>query len=146
MKNAEMQERLAEMAARMKQDKGSLGEVGMLFKHWAGESRRQTEIDKKEARHRSGLTKILLALTLAAVVSAVGSGIYGVYNFPDAPLRPAANGYVGKLGKPHTAAEFENYLLWKKALLITFPAVFVFGFAFGFSDNRDRRRHGFPKK
>ncbi|MGH9901377.1 MAG: hypothetical protein ACRD68_06075 [Pyrinomonadaceae bacterium] len=84
--------------------------------------------------------RVLLTLTVAACLLAAATGIYGVYHFPDAPLRPTEGGYVGKGGRPRTREDFEGFLLWKKAMLIVFPAAFALGFACGITDTVRRRR------
>jgi hypothetical protein len=93
-----------------------------------------------ERASRGPLATTLLVLTILAAASAAVTFVYGIYNFPDAPIRPSAGGYVGKGGKPHTAEEYERFLLWERALLITFPAAFLAGFAYEFSTRRKRKR------
>src|SRR5262245_33901559 len=79
---------------------------------------------------RSPVATALRALTIVAAVSAVTTLLYGLYMFPDAPIRAGASGYVGKAGTSHTAQEFERFLMWERAMLIAFAGTFLFGFAY----------------
>lgn len=119
---------------------GTLAEVRAMYERMRGEAERQAEAQRLEAKTRGPLTRVLLALTLLACLLAVATGIYGVYNFPDAPIRQTDAGYRGKTGTVRTRADYESYLKWKSALLVTFPAVFVFGFAFAIADTREKRK------
>jgi hypothetical protein len=85
------------------------------------------------------IARVLLALTIAACLLAVATGVYGIYNFPDAPIRQTGNGYAGKHGKPRTAEEFEKFVLWQKVMFVVFPAAFIFGFGFAIADSRRRK-------
>jgi hypothetical protein len=105
-----------------------------------GEARNRSELEEKEIRPRDRATRIFLALTIGACLVAAATGIYGAYNFPDAPIRQVEGGYVGKGGKPHTPEDFKAFILWEKAMFITFPLAFVLGFAFAITDSRRRRR------
>ena len=89
---------------------------------------------------RGAVTRVLLVLTLLAVMAATATAVYGVYHFPDAPLRPRGGGYVGKTGAPHTREDYERYLRWSLAMWTAFPAAFIMGATFVYSDARDRRR------
>jgi hypothetical protein len=64
---------------------------------------------------------------------------YGVYNFPDAPIRQMAGGYRGKGGRERTQEDFAAFIRWKKALIVVFPAAFGLGFAQAVSEARQRR-------
>ena len=86
------------------------------------------------------MTRILLALTLVSSLIAAATMFYGIYYFPDAPIRQVAGGYVGKGGSARTQQDFDAFLVWKKVMLFVFPSVFVFGLAFGITDSRQRRR------
>ena len=119
---------------------GTLDEARALFEQMAGEAMRLSDVEHEEARARGPLTRALLALTIAAALLAVATMVYGIYHFPDAPIRPTAGGYVGKGGKPHTREDFEAFVLWGKAMFIVFPAVFVLGFAFGVTEPVQRRK------
>jgi hypothetical protein len=111
-----------------------------IFDKMKGEAVRETEIERQRDRVRGPVAKTLLYLTLVAILLAVVTGCYGIYNFPDAPIRPAAQGYVGKTGKPHTQAEYEGFVAWKKTMFIVFPSALVLGFAFGIAETKGRRK------
>jgi len=96
--------------------------------------------DEDFKKKRGPIERVLLVLTIAACLSAVATGVYGIYNFPDAPIRQTADGYAGKHGRPRTPEEFEKFVLWQKAMFIVFPAAFVFGFGFAIADAHRRRR------
>jgi len=83
---------------------------------------------------------LLLALTIVACLLAAATGLYGAYNFPDAPIRRTESGYVGKGGKIHTQEEFEAFTRWRQVMFIVFPSAFVLGFAFGITDAMQRRK------
>jgi hypothetical protein len=114
--------------------------VADLVSRMIERAKRDAEAERVRAKSRGPVTRLLLALTIMAAACAVATGIYGVWNFPDAPLRFKDGGYVGKTGKPHTQAEFEAYRAWKGVLLVVFPSVFILGFAFALADSRSRRR------
>ena len=86
------------------------------------------------------MTRSLLVLTLLAVTAAAATALYGVYHFPDAPIRPRGGGYVGKTGTPHTREDYERFLRWSLAMWTSFPAAFILGATFVCLDSRDRRR------
>lgn len=134
-------ENLHSPSAQVSQQKqGALDETRELFEQMVGEAKRHSEIEKEHARTHSPVARFLLMLTLVACLLAVATGVYGVYNFPDAPIRQSGNGYVGKGGKPHTQEDFEAFLLWKTVMFSMFPAVFVLGFAFVVIDANQRRK------
>jgi len=114
--------------------------VGALTRRLIREARERVEADRRAAASRGPVTRALLALTLLAVAACVVTGAYGAYNFPDAPIRPKGGGYVGKTGRPRTQAEYESYLSWTVTMWTVFPAAFVTGAAFSYSDARDRRK------
>lgn len=127
--------------AQAPQPKGALDEARSLFEKMAGEAGRQAERQQKDARARGPVAKILLALTLTACLFAAVTGIYGIYYFPDAPIRQTeSGGYVGKVGKPHTREEFEAFTRWKQAMVIAFPSALAFGLAFAIAENLGRRK------
>ncbi len=118
------------------QGRDALSEAQALYTQMA----RQAGLERKRARHRGPLTRLLLLLTITASVLASATLIYGAYNFPDAPIRQTGNGYAGKGGTTRTEEDFEKFRLWEKAMFIFFPATFVFGFAFAFTDAGERRK------
>jgi hypothetical protein len=118
---------------------GALDEARELFRRGVEEAKRQSEAERQAARKRGPLARVLLVLTLAACLLAVGAGVYGAYNFPDAPIRQAGEGYVGKYGKPHTREEFEAFGRWRTLMFVAFPSAFVLAFAFALADGAGRR-------
>ncbi len=104
------------------------------------EAKRHSESEREAARSRGPLARVLLALTIVACLSAVGAGVYGVYKFPDAPLRQTAGGYAGKHGEPRTREDFEAFVSWERVMFVVFPAAFVLGFAFAWADRAGRRK------
>ena len=117
-----------------RKEHGSFDEVRELFDRMAGEAARQAEVERKAAKTRRPLAKILLAFTLASSLFAAATMFYGMYYFPDAPIRQKAEGYVGKGGTARKQEDFEAFLQWEKAMLVAFPMVFVFGFGFGITE------------
>jgi hypothetical protein len=111
-----------------------------LIERLAGEAARQSRVERKEAKSRDPVTRILLGLTIAASLIAAATMCYGIYYFPDAPIRQTAEGFVGKGGSARTGEDFEAFLRWKKVMLFVVPSVFVFGVAFGITEARQRRK------
>lgn len=122
------------------QSGGVMDETRELFRRGVEEAKRQSESERAAARGRGPLARVLLALTIVACLMAVGAGVYGAYNFPDAPIRQAGEGYVGKYGEPHTREEFEAFGRWKTLMFVAFPSAFVLAFAFALADGAGRRR------
>jgi hypothetical protein len=108
----------------------------------AGETTRRSEGERVAAGARGPLARLLLVLTIAACLCAAATGVYGIYNFPDAPIRLKGTGYVGKGGGAHTREEFDAFVLWERAMFIAFPLAFLLGAAFAITDTTERRRHG----
>lgn len=117
-----------------------MDEARELFRRGMEEAKRHTASEREAARTRGPLARALLALTIAACLLSVAVGVYGVYNFPDAPIRQTREGYVGKYGKPRTREDYESFVRWKAALLVVFPSAFVLAFAFALADGAGRRR------
>jgi len=116
--------------------RGALDETRTLFERMKGEVVRRSEQGREEARSRGPFGRFLLVLTIVACLLAAATMLYGVYNFPDAPIRQTGGGYFGKGGKPHTRDDFEAYVLWGNAMFIIVPTVFVLGFAFAITDSK----------
>jgi len=135
MKKAAFQDRLPAIPKRTAEEKKGASGIDEL----AGEARRRAGIEHEENLHRSRLVKILLMLALASVFAAAASGVYGVYHFPDAPLRQQGEVYSGKHGQPRTRVDYEHYLAWEKALFGAFGSTFFFALAFGIMDSREKR-------
>jgi hypothetical protein len=100
-------------------------------------------LDEVKRHSESGLgplARALRALTVAACLAAGAVMAYGIYNFPDAPIRPAAGGYAGKHGEPRTREDFEAFVRWERTLFVVFPSAFALGFASAWADRARRRR------
>jgi hypothetical protein len=117
-----------------------LDEARELFAKMVGEVTRRSTVERQAARSRSPVARILLALTIVAGLLAAATMFYGVYNFPDAPIRQTAGGYEGKGGRERTQKDFKAFIGWKKTMIVVFPAVFGLGFAFAFIDAMQRRK------
>lgn len=122
------------------QKQSTVDEAHALFERMKGEVVARGESEREEARSRGPLARVLLVLTIAACLLAAATMIYGIYNFPDAPLRQTEGGYVGKGGKPRTQSDYEAFIFWMKATFIIIPPVFVSGFAFAIVESKRRRR------
>jgi hypothetical protein len=105
-----------------------------------GEVTHQSEVERQAARSRGPVARLLLALTITAGLLAAATMFYGVYNFPDAPIRQTASGYEGKGGRPRTQEDFEAFIRWEKTMMVVFPAVFGFGLAFACIDAMQHRK------
>lgn len=119
--------------------------VGALTGRLISGARARAEAERREAAPRGAVTRALLALTLMLVTAAAATFAYGIYNFPDAPIRPRGTGYVGRTGRPHARGDYERYLDWGLAMWAVFPAAFIAGAAFGYFEARDRRRGRRPR-
>ena len=98
---------------------------------------------RRGEKARGPFARLLLGLTLAACLLTAATMCYGIYNFPDAPLRQTAGGYAGKHGGARTREDYERFVAWEKAMLVAFPAVFVLAFAFALADaGRRAKRDG----
>ena len=115
------------------------GSVGHLARELIAEAQALAEVDRAEAASRGPMTKLLLLLTLVAFFSAGSTTIYGIYNFPDAPIRLRGGAYVGKGDTTRTRQDYENFLSWSRAMWVTYPATFLIGSAFVWADSRSRR-------
>jgi hypothetical protein len=123
------------------QSQGPLDEAGALFQQMMSEATRRSNLERGRVQSRGAVVRLLLVLTIMTCLLAAATGIYGVYNFPDAPIRQTESGYAGKGGKAHTKEEFERFILWKQVMFIAFPVSFAFGLAFGVTDMMQRRKH-----
>jgi hypothetical protein len=144
MKDAKRQNPFSPPKRERVKPEGDAEKVADLVSRMIEKAKRDAEAERVRANSRGPVTRLLLALTIIAAVCAVATGIYGVWNFPDAPIRFKGGGYVGKTGKPHTQAEYEAYIAWKGALLVVFPSPFILGCAFAWADSRSRRARRHP--
>jgi hypothetical protein len=119
--------------------RGMLDEARNLIETMKDEAERRSELEAEAARTRGPVARVLLALTVVAAVVAVATLAYGVFAFPDAPIRATGGGYAGKGGTPRTREDFEAFMAWKTAALAVVPTLFALGFAFAVADARRRR-------
>ena len=65
--------------------------------------------------------KTLLSIAIAIVMVAVF--VYGLLEYPDAPIRPCTGslGFCGKQNQPHSLLEYRQFLTWQAALVILWP-------------------------
>jgi hypothetical protein len=60
--------------------------------------------------------------TYAIATMMFGVFFYGMFHYPDAPIRPCINhGYCGKQGQPHSVQEFSDFKLWETTLMWAWP-------------------------
>jgi hypothetical protein len=123
-----------------REGRGALDEVGEIFERATGEVARVSEQERAAAKGRGPVARVLLGLTIASVLLTATTMFYGIYKFPDAPIRQTAGGYVGKGGGARTREDFEAFNAWKTTLLFVVPSAFVFAFAFTIADARRRRK------
>jgi hypothetical protein len=122
------------------QSHGAVDETRAMFERMKGEVIRHTAREREDARARPPVGRLLLVLTIATCLLAAAAMLYGVYKFPDAPIRQTDAGYVGRGGEPHTQEDFEAFIRWRKVMFVIIPSAFVCGFAFGVTDSRQRRK------
>ena len=128
------------------QIKDSFDRARDLFEQMRGEARRQAEAERNDARQRSPLVKFLRALTIVACLSAAITFGYGLYAFPDAPLRKSYAGFTNKQGLPRSEEDFRKFKIWEKTLFAGVGAAFLGGFSFALLNGRERRRQKAAKK
>lgn len=117
-----------------------IDEAKNLLETMMAEATRRSKRESDAARSRGPAARVLLALTIVAAVLAAATLVYGIFTFPDAPIRETASGYTGKGGTARTQGDFERFVAWKTAMLTIVPSAFVLAFAFAVADARQRRR------
>jgi hypothetical protein len=138
MKKTKFHDRASAVSAETsEQNKDAFDEARAMYDRMSAEARRQAEAERRA--NRGPLVKILQGLMITAALAAAVTFFYGIYTFPDAPLRQTTEGYANKQGKPRTKEDFEKFKFWEKAFVISFSSVFAFGFAFGITDALVRR-------
>ncbi len=100
------------------------------------------ERDRKAARHRGPVVKALLVVCILAALVAAATLIYGVIQFPDAPIRQTGSSYVGKHGAPRTREDYERFKLWEKLMFSGFGLAFLTGFGAVAAEKLSRRSQG----
>jgi hypothetical protein len=117
---------------------GASGNLADVVTELLAEVRAREAVASNSARSRTPVTRFLLALTMLGVLAAVCTSLYGIYRFPDAPVRQTAAGYVGKTGRVHTPDDFATYGRWTTAMVLTYTLTFGVGLAFAALDRRRR--------
>src|SRR5206468_2909732 len=77
----------------------------------------KSAIDRWVMRHAEDLMR-----AISIVIGVLW--IYGVYYYPDAPIRRCGDGFCGKHGPTRTLAEFQSFENWE--------SLFIFCFFLGF--------------
>ena len=62
---------------------------------------------------------------------------YGLYRFPDAPIRQVGGQYVGKYSAIHSREDFEQLRIWERVYITTFAATFVSAVLLRFGKRRE---------
>ena len=120
--------------------RGLVDQTRSLYEQLAGEAVRRAERERAEARERGPVAKALIVACVAAALLAAGTMVYGIVQFPDAPIRQTAGGFAGKQGRARTRQDFERFVLWEKMLIGSFAAAFATGFAAAAADKLGRRK------
>ena len=111
-----------------------------VFNERSSRAKREIETEYEQPALRSPLVRTLLLLTILACLTAAITGFYGVYKFPDAPIRQSDSGYVGRIGQPHTKEDFDAFNSWQTMMFIVFPSAFVLGFSYAIASAVQRRK------
>ena len=118
----------------------TIDEAQRVFNEMSDRAKRDIEADYEQPALRSPLVRTLLLLTILACLTAAATGFYGVYNFPDAPIRQSDSGYVGRLGQSHTKEDFDAFNRWQTVMYIVFPGAFILGFSYAIASAVQRRK------
>jgi len=65
-------------------------------------------------------SRVLLFIGLISWLS------FGLFFFPDAPLKVYGTFYCGKFGRAHHAEEYNAFLIWQKAGMALLLTIFVY--------------------
>lgn len=65
--------------------------------------------------------------------------IYGIYNYPYAPIRQRSGTFQDKRGNPFTESEYAGFVRWEYALLISGVGTFALAFAGLLFTRKDRK-------
>ena len=74
---------------------------------------------------RPGGQRALNFIGVALVIIAALILAFGAFKWPDAPIRQAPGGFVGKTGIAHTHEDYELFKIWEKSLFVSFPLAFA---------------------
>jgi hypothetical protein len=91
---------------------------------------------------KPGWLKALQFAGVAMVLAAALTLAYGIFKFPDAPIRQTATGVVGKTGLPHTREDYELFELWERSVLVVVPLAFAVCAAAVIAEKRNKKRNG----
>ncbi|MBI4748581.1 MAG: hypothetical protein HY774_08825 [Acidobacteria bacterium] len=108
-------------------EKGMMGEVRTIFDQALERVHRQAALDRQR-QPITPLGKVVNALFLAGILTAIGVLFYGFWQFPDAPIRKTPQGYVGKTGQPRTESDYMHFVWWERTLVVTFCSALALGF------------------
>ncbi len=84
-------------------------------------------------------------MTLASTLFAAGAFGYGIYNFPDAPIKQKGEVYTSKHGQPRTNEDYERFTLREKAVWDSFGSTFILAFVFTALEASEKRRRVLSK-
>ena len=86
------------------------------------------------------LKTVLPSVVIALAVATGLMMIYGIYTFPDAPIRQCGeNCFQGKQGQPRTRDDFEAFGRWLWITPSLFIAALASGFLLNFVDRRSKK-------
>ncbi len=92
--------------------------------------------EQSEPKKRS----IGFAMLLAFVAIAAAVMIYGIFTYPNAPIKFRKGAYRDKAGMEYSEAEFHRFILWKRCLLGSFALVAVSSIPLAFSKRKQDPR------
>ena len=69
--------------------------------------------------------------------------VYGVYQFPNAPIHYVDGRYVGKAGVIHSREDCERLHVWERAYVASFAASLLSTIAYRYAKRRRERGIGF---
>ena len=75
-----------------------------------------------------GWQRVFNFICVILIVIVVLIMIFGIFKWPDAPIRQTPGGFVGKTGGAHTREDYELFKLWEKSLLVSVPLAFAVNF------------------
>ena len=103
-----------------------IAEARALYKRYVNYAVRDiNRLHKAGVNTKPAWLRIVDLIGILAVVLAVVILAYGIYKWPDAPIRQTASGYAGKTGVAHAREEYESFKDWEKSLLVVVPLAFV---------------------
>ena len=100
---------------------------------------KESERKSKGDTQAGPLAKVLFTCCVCGALVAIGSMVYGIIKYPEAPIRQTASGYVTKHGTPKTQQDYESFIVWETVLFASIGSSFLTGFA-GAAAEKLRRR------